>query len=85
MAAATIASTSRPHVEGDMKIIFRKYTALADTNTDTFAAGTPIVGASPVQVSTAASVTCTVASNVITYNVSAGTPDVTMRIVVGAS
>lgn len=83
MAAATIASTSRTHIQGDMKTLFRSYTALANTNTDTLPTGTNIIGINVLTCTTSASVTATVASNVITYNVSAGTPDVKVEIMIG--
>lgn len=85
MAAATIASTSRPHDLGDIKAYFRSYTALADTNTDTWPTGTNIIGVVPIQVVGSPAVQCTVSANVITYNVSAGAPNTTVMILIGPS
>lgn len=85
MAAATIASTSRPHVLGDLKILIRSYTALANTNTDTLDASMSIIGVTPLQVVGSPSVQATVAANVITYNVSTGSPNTTVAIWIGPS
>lgn len=84
MAAATVASTSRPHI-GELKRVFRSYTALADTNTDVWPTGTNIVGVNIVLASTSASVTASVSGSTITYHVSAGNPDVTVEIILGQS
>lgn len=85
MAAATVASTSRPHVTGDIKRVLRSYTALADTNTDTWPVGTPLLGVNVLTCVGSPSVQATVAANVITYNVSVGTPNVLVEILIGPS
>lgn len=85
MAEATIASTSRPHFLGDIRVVFASYTSLADTNTHTFPAGTNIIGAVAIQVVGSPAVQNTVASNVITWKVSAGTPNTTAMILIGPS
>lgn len=85
MAAATIASTSRPHVLGDFKAIIRAYTSLANTNTDTLDAGTNVIGVIPLSVVGSPAVQATFAANVITYNVSATTPNTTVMILIGPS
>lgn len=85
MAEATIASVSRPHFLGDLKVVFATYTSLADTNTHTFPTGTNIIGAIPVQVVGSPAVQCTVSSNVITWKVSATTPNTTAMVLIGPS
>jgi hypothetical protein len=83
MAAATIASTSRPHYEGDVKVFYRNYTSLADTNTDTWPAGTNIIGVNVIHCNSTATVNPDIAANVITYHVSAGTPNVNVAVLIG--
>jgi hypothetical protein len=85
MAQATIASTSRTHTLGDINVLFRSYTSLANTNTDTLATGTNVLGVIPIQVVGSPAVQCTVSANVITYNVSATTPNTTVMILIGPS
>lgn len=85
MAAATVASVSRPRVLGDIKRYFIALTALADTNTFS-APGTDasrVLGVFPVSVSTAASVTFTWSGQTITALVSTGTPDVIVAVEIG--
>lgn len=78
MAAATVASTERDHVLGDVLLRIVRFTALANTNTYTVPGGTGarILGGWPVSVSTSASVTATWSGQTVTFTVSAGTPDV---------
>lgn len=85
MAAATVASTSRPRVLGDIKRYYIALTALANTNTFTApgTAATRVLGVFPVSVSTSASVTFTWSGQTITANVSTGTPDVIAAVEVG--
>lgn len=85
MAAATIASTSRPHVLGDWKALIRSYTSLADTNTDTLPTGTNVLGVVPLSVVGSPAVQATFSANVITYNVSTGTPNTIVLILIGPS
>lgn len=82
MAAATVASQERPHALGDIKLIVVSFTALADTNTYTLPLGSRILGAKVIQCVGSPSIQCTVALNVITFNVSAGTPNCTVAIYV---
>lgn len=82
MAAGTVASTSRDHVIGDQKERYVAFTALADTNTYDVGVG-QIMAVYPVKVSTSASVTATWSGTVITFTVSAGTPDATIAIRLG--
>jgi hypothetical protein len=88
MAAATVASgyPKRDHVQGDVRYIPIKFTALANTNTHEVPGGSSVIvqGFIPISVSTSASVTATVSNQTLTFNVSAGTPDVIGFIVVGA-
>jgi hypothetical protein len=87
MAAATVATgyPKRDRVQGDVRYIPIKFTALADTNTYVVPGGSSVLvlGFIPLTVTTSASVTATVSSQTLTFNVSAGTPDVVGFIVIG--
>lgn len=87
MAAATVATgfPKRDRVQGDIRYIPIKFTALADTNTYTVVGGSgvSVLGFITVTKSTTAAVGCTVSGQTITFNVSAGTPDVFGFIVIG--
>lgn len=83
MAAATVASQSRQHEFGDLSGYFVSLTSLADTNTLAGRPGLNVLGFILLTSTTSASVTASVASNTLTFNVSAGTPDVTGFVVTG--
>lgn len=87
MAAATVASTSRPHVAGDFKVLFVAFTAIANTNTYVVpgGSGVNVLGAFVVQSSTSDVVTFSVSGQTLTANVSANTPDVTVAILYGSA
>lgn len=83
MAAATVASRKRRRVAGDVNFEPIAFTALANTNTHVMPTGARILGVFPVSVSTSAAVTATWSGQTITFNVSAGTPDVTVVVMTG--
>lgn len=84
MAAATVASVSRPRV-GDTKRYFIALTALADTNTFTApgTAATRVLGVWVVSAVGSPAINFTWSGQTITANVSTGTPDVTVCVEVG--
>jgi hypothetical protein len=83
MAALTAATTERPHVLGDIKLLVFSFAAVA--NADTFVVpgtGMRILGMVDLQVSTSASVNATISGQTATFIVSAGTPACTLGFLV---